>query len=228
MGNGIWLTLAACICLFLSGFFYCFGSCCISNRPSRKARGDREADADAAQGPYADQMRMDAVKAEADRKARQKLGGNEAGLPAFHEYQPLTRKDSVDGDYYEDGDHIMRTEGGIAQNAGIGAGTAAYDRNGAGGQFAGGYAQGAAGTRAVDEYYSPTSNSQYPPQPQRQNSAHTVSASSYSMYSQSSSPAPPVPQLPLHLAGGTPNPYAPTNCKHTFYFCTTITRLTSV
>lgn len=220
MGNGIWLTLAAWVCLFLSGFFYCFGSCCISNRPSRKARGDREADL--GQGEYADQMRMDAVKAEADRKARQKFG-NEAGLPAFHEYQPLTRKDSVDGDYYEDGDHVVRADGGLVQNAGIGEGTTAYDRNGAGGQFAGGYVQGAPGTRAVDDYYSPTrqpSNPQYPPQ--RQNSGHTTTASSYSIYSQSSTPAPPVPMLPQHLAGGIPSPYGnnsgASSCEFILYF----------
>lgn len=194
MGNAIWLTLAAWILLFLSGFFYCCGSCCIRNRPSRNRnnRGFEEG-----QGQYPDQMRLDAVKAEADRKARQKLA-TEVGLPAFHEYQPLNRKMSADEEYYEDGDHVVRTVGNIGQNTGIGAGTSAYDRHGAGGQFTGGYVQAPAGTRAVDEYYSPTrqaSNSQYPPQPQRQSSQHTLGASTYSAYSTASSPALPVHQL---------------------------------
>jgi hypothetical protein len=92
MGNAIWLTLAAWILLFFSGCFYGLGRCCIRRRPRDMARSDREGGGGWSTGPtYEEQMRLDAVKAEADRKARLKQG--ELGLPAFPEHdptQPLT------------------------------------------------------------------------------------------------------------------------------------------
>ncbi|KAF9015731.1 SUR7/PalI family-domain-containing protein [Cyathus striatus] len=94
MGNAIWLTLAAWILLFFSGCFYTLGRCCISNRPDTNGRswGNKKSkDAEyngGRDGDYAEQMRLDAVKAEADRKARQKA--IESDLPAFSETQPLT------------------------------------------------------------------------------------------------------------------------------------------
>jgi len=178
IGNAIWLTLAAWVLLFFSGFFYCCGRCCISDRPRGPKDKKIDRDFEGGHGDYTDQMRMDAIKAEAERKARQTLGG-ESGLPAFHEYEPLTHKGQAD-EYYEEGDEVVRAEGNIGQ--------------GAGGQFAGGYVQAPPGTRAVDEYYSPTSNSQYPPQPQQQHLGHALSTSSYSTYSNSSTPT-PVPQI---------------------------------
>ena len=90
IGIGIWLTLAAWILLFFAGCFYGFGRCCVSRRPRR----DRDREAAPREDQYSEQMRLDAVKAEADRKARQKQG--EMGLPAFQEYQPLTKADPED------------------------------------------------------------------------------------------------------------------------------------
>lgn len=99
IGNAIWLTLAAWILLFISGCMFGIGRCCINNRP----RGPRSDKVDQAYpGPpaaatvpagnaYAEQMRMDAIKAEIDRKARQKASQRENGLPAFDEYEPETR-----------------------------------------------------------------------------------------------------------------------------------------
>ncbi|THV01432.1 pali-domain-containing protein [Dendrothele bispora CBS 962.96] len=158
IGNAIWLTLAAWILLFFSGCFYTIGRCCIS---SRKPRKDNEIPHD----PYAEQMRLDAVKAEADRKATQKEGG----LPAFYsESQPLTGR--VDGDnVYADSPYQDNTpqtpHGGYGRRP---SQTSGYAHNG--------YVQAPAGTRAVDEYYNPTqpqNTSAYPPQPQRQASSHS-------------------------------------------------------
>jgi hypothetical protein len=98
MGNAIWLTLTAWILLFFSGCFYGLGRCCIRRRPRDMARSDREGGgwvpAQSTGTTYEEQMRLDAVKAEADRKARLKQG--EIGLPAFAEHdptQPLTADD---------------------------------------------------------------------------------------------------------------------------------------
>jgi len=90
-------------------------------------------------------MRLDAVKAEADRKAKAMRG--EVGLPAFQEYdptQPLTT-------HTEDEDNQYTPH-----------------RNG--------YAQGAPGTRTVDDYYNPVGAAQnsYPPQPRRQDTTHSA------------------------------------------------------
>lgn len=105
IGNAIWLTLAAWALLFFSSCFYTLGRCCISKRPSWK-KPDREAGSSPqhsnAKGTdedrYAEQMRMDAVRAEEDRKARQKQHDQkEQGLPAFHETQPLTAR--IEGEH---------------------------------------------------------------------------------------------------------------------------------
>ncbi|OBZ68614.1 hypothetical protein A0H81_11664 [Grifola frondosa] len=72
MGIGIWLTLAAWICLFFAGCFYGLGRCCIRRRP--RDRDWQNKDGPGAENGFAEQMRLDAVKAEADRKARQKQG----------------------------------------------------------------------------------------------------------------------------------------------------------
>lgn len=200
LGIGIWLTLAAWLLLFFAGCFYGFGRCCISRRPRDTRREASQVDAG-----YAEQMRMDAIRAEADRKAKQQ--GFETGLPAFAETQPLTSKIDGGEEWMEEGDHIVpyrppqaSLPGGAA---GIGAGTAAYTRQNTSppnNYAAGGYAQAPPGTRAVDDYYNarPTQTSQYPPQPRRQGSQSTQ----YSRYTQSSNtytnaptpaPIPPVP-----------------------------------
>ncbi|EEB90141.1 hypothetical protein MPER_11692 [Moniliophthora perniciosa FA553] len=167
MGNAIWLTLAAWVLLFFSGCFYTPGEA--SGADSGSASRDM----------YAEQMRMDAVKAEADRKNRQK----EVGLPAFYESQPLTAR--VDGDtVYSDTPYSDNAPGSPRQNS-------------AGGYAGGGYVQQPAGSRAVDEFYNPTvggaAATSYPPQPRRQASAHSYTTSHYtpSIYTQTTSPSLP-------------------------------------
>lgn len=129
LGIAIWLTLVAWVLLFFSGCFYGLGRCCIRRRPRDMARSDRDGSgwvpAQSTGSTYEEQMRLDAVKAEADRKARQKQG--ELGLPAFPEYdptQPLTA----------DAEHDPQP-------------TVPY-RDAS-------YAAAPPGTRAVDEYYNP-------------------------------------------------------------------------
>ena len=145
---------------------------------------------------YAEQMRLDAVKAEVDRKARQK---NEVGLPAFptqeDAYRPLRGGES---------DEEVTSPYRDAAAAGV-AGMGATARPGArregsaststtqGQGYRGGYAQAPPGTRAVDEYYSPSpgspapssAHSRYPPQRQ---------------YSGSTSRSPP-PAMPGGIQG---------------------------
>ncbi|KAI0639533.1 SUR7/PalI family-domain-containing protein [Trametes polyzona] len=178
MGISIWLTLAAFLLLFFAGCFYGLGRCCISRRPSGR---DREA-RPTPDNQYAEQMRLEAVKAEADRKARQAAGKTEVGLPAFQEYerQPLTSKS--DEQFIEDGDQVLpynpqQPSGG----AGVGAGTAAYQRQASQSQsrYAGGYAQAAPGTRAVDAYYNSSPAQGTYPSPSRQGSQHTQGPSGY-------------------------------------------------
>lgn len=158
-GTAIWLTVAAWVLLFFAGCFYGLGRCCVRRRP----RGlDREMGRSAPDGDYSEQMRLEAVKAEADRKARQAAGKNEIGLPAFQEYerQPLTSKN--DDHYIEDGDSIVPFNAQAKQQP----------------QYAGGYAQAIPGTRAVDAYYN---NAPAParPSPARQGSQHTQAPSLY-------------------------------------------------
>ncbi|KIP10119.1 hypothetical protein PHLGIDRAFT_125779 [Phlebiopsis gigantea 11061_1 CR5-6] len=208
MGIAIWLTLAAWLCLFFAGCFFGLGRCCVSRRP----RGIDKQAPSADQG-YAEQMRLDAVKAEADRKARQQR--QEVGLPAFQEYdqtQPLTKMDPEE--YIEEGDHILPyrpNQPGVG--AGVGAGMAAYARNGAsppgGIPHSGGYSQAPPGNRAVDDYYNarPSQPNAYPPQPRRQTSGHTQTSSSYSTYSTSPPPIPPVPPVPTIPPPGANSQY---------------------
>lgn len=166
IGSAVWLTLGAWILLFFSGCFYSIGRCCIRNRP-RAPRGDKldntwnnNADHDR----YTEQVRLDAVKAEADRKARQQNG--ELGLPSFQEHQPL----NTGPQYLEDEEEPYRDN--VAGAAGLGAANGARRTPSNGPQFRGGYAQAPPGTRAVDEYYSPSRPEQntYPPPPVRQTS----------------------------------------------------------
>lgn len=239
MGNAIWLTLAAWLLLFFSGCFYTLGRCCISKRP-RGSNGGKWAENGSsgyqpptARNDYAEQMRLDAVKAEADRKARAKQG--EVGLPAFstNETQPLTAR--------IEGDHVyLDTDDASSKNTSVNSKPSQrslHDRQYA----AGGYVQGAPGNRAVDEYYNPTQPAQntYPPQsqsaqaaygasaynnhPQRQGSGHqsirqpTRQGSGYSSapvvggyggYSSTSPPPMPSQSLAVPGQGGYTDPYA--------------------
>ena len=201
MGNAIWLTLAAWLLLFFSGCFYGLGRCCIRRRPrdafNKRENSDRWNPPAGGNGAYDDPLRLDAVKAEADRKARQKQG--EQGLPAFQEYDP-TQPLTHGGDDEHPSLHY--------QDAAPGAGQQGY---------AGGYARAAEGTRAVDEYYAPSNQqaNSYPPQPRRQatgGSAHTHTTSGYApsqvAYVQGTSitssppPVPPVANTGYLAAGG--------------------------
>jgi hypothetical protein len=179
-GNAAWLTLAAWILLFLSGCFYGLGRCCIKRRP----RKNQDPKLDQPNGiggnnyggaTYADQMRLDAVKAEVDRKVRQKQG--EVGLPAFQEYdpsQPLHAKVENDEVYVDDEESVPYRDNT--------AGTQQYgQRNQAPSGYAGGYVQGTPGNRAIDEFNSPSriSNNSYPPPTNRQNSGHTQANTGY-------------------------------------------------
>ncbi|KAF8079010.1 SUR7/PalI family-domain-containing protein [Lyophyllum atratum] len=159
IGNATWLTLAAWVLLFFSGCFYTLGRCCITKRGPRKGKWDKVESPVVGSNP-SEQLRLDAVKAEADRKAKQKTA--EVGLPAFHEIQPLTGH--VDGDkVYLDEPH---------QQNNMGAAYGGRPSQG-GGYSGGGYVQATPGSRAVDEYYSPTRTeyaaSTYPPAPQQGN-----------------------------------------------------------
>lgn len=190
IGTAIWLTLAAWILLFFSGCFYTLGRCCLRGRPSGGSSympdwmgGHR--DKEGQDKGYAEQMRLDAVKAEADRKARQKQG--EVGLPAFHETQPLTGH--VDGHHVylegEQNDPQSETQPPATQQA-----------------FKGGYVPRPTGTRTVDEYYNqpsaPSSGpNSYPPQVQQ---GSRRQRSDHSNYAPSVSQIPPMPPV----AGGYP------------------------
>lgn len=189
IGNAVWLTLVAWVLLFFSGCFYGIGRCCIRRR-SRDAWGGKPGTAIGESGYNAnEQLRLDAVKAEADRKARQ--AQPEVGLPAFNEYdqsQPL--KARVDGDevYLED-DVPYRDNQSISTSGKAGMGT--YGRTTRGGYAGNGYMQAPPGTRAVDEY---NNASPYPPRPQRRssNTTHTTTITTPSMYPPSSSTAAPI------------------------------------
>lgn len=172
IGNAIWLTLAAWVLLFFSGCFYTLGRCCIRGRPSAGGGGGNWFGGNrGAEGPdknYAEQVRLDAVKAEADRKARQKQG--EIGLPAFYESQPLTGH--VEGDQvYVDGESNQSSANLAPQPPSRQQST----------NFKGGYAPGPTGTRTMDEYYrnnNVAASTGYPPQPapRRQQSEYSTSS----------------------------------------------------
>ena len=139
MGNAIWLTLIAWLLLFFSGCFYGLGRCCIRRRPRAMVPGEGGGWMPAqSTGPtYEEQMRLDAVKAEADRKARQQK--SELGLPAFAEYDP-TQPLTADAEH----EPQSRVPYRDAQ-----------------------YAAAPVGTRAVDEYYAAGNNANaYPPRRQ--------------------------------------------------------------
>ena len=228
IGNAVWLTLVAWILLFFSGCFYSVGRCCIRRR-SRDAWGGKAGTPIGENGYNAnEQMRLDAVKAEADRKARQ--AQPEVGLPAFHEYDPSQPlKARMDGDeIYLEEDPPYRDNQSISTSGNAGMGT--YGRSAGRGYAGGGYMQAPPGTRAVDEY---NNASPYPPGPQRRasNITHTTTTTTPSMYPPSSNtvlpPSAPVAAMydPSPNSQYSHDPYGPqayghnpgaTSCK--FYF----------
>lgn len=154
IGSAIWLTLTAWILLFLSGCFYSLGRSCISNRSNNKGDNDNsggETRDDTEMGlnnkKDFERRRLDAVKAEADRKAFQNKV--ESGLPAFPEAYPLTG--TIYGDQVYIDEHSAEHQAPPVRPPGR--------QNG---YPAGGYVRGAPGTRAMDDYHGTT----YPPQRQ--------------------------------------------------------------
>lgn len=192
VGSAIWLTLAAWLMLFFAGCFFRVGRSCIGTRyddPSRRKRrgGDPEdATGKAMPGTYnenlhTDSLRLDAIKAEADRKARAAAAPKEQGLPAFEEYErrPL-RPQYVDEDELYAENSNPKSPGDYAPGPGVAtAGFAAgvvsnvrRQQSGhsippSGGQYPGGYSSGAPGTRAVDDYYNAPTAAAPAPQPYR-------------------------------------------------------------
>ncbi|KAF9506990.1 hypothetical protein BS47DRAFT_361760 [Hydnum rufescens UP504] len=163
IGNAIWLTLAAWILLFFSGWVFALGRCCISNR-SRK--GKHEGEPEQGVNPnsaYAETMRLNAVKAEADRKAQQLAGTYEVGLPAHEEYerQPLRS----DPQYMEEehspyvdipaqtAEHAVGDVRRQPSGYTIGPGHGRQPTAPGGGPYPGGYVRGPPGGRAVDGLY---------------------------------------------------------------------------
>ena len=173
IGNALWLTLAAWLLLFFSGCFYAFGRCCI-NRRQRGPRDDKYGGGPSGGGnkwwggnndSYSEQMRLDAVKAEADRKARQQRG--EIGLPPLPEHEATKPLKSTPQYLEEDDDEPYRDNYAVAN----GPRRQGSQPSTPGGGYAGGYVRAPPGTRAVDEYYTPTrqaSSPGYPPSPHRQ------------------------------------------------------------
>lgn len=176
IGTGIWLTLAAWILLFFSGCFFGIGRCCVRRRPRKEyddKRGDDRPFGGLGRSNRDEEMRLDAVKAEADRKAAAKRG--EIGLPAFSEQdheQSTPLKARIDGDsvYVEDDQaQPYRDQPASPPQK----------------QYPGGYVPGATGGRTIDEYNhgpqrqpSGQTTTTYPPQahPQRQGSGHSNAA----------------------------------------------------
>ena len=190
IGNAVWLTLAAWILLFFSGCVYGIGRCCLRRRP-RDAWGGKVGTPIGENGYNAnEQLRLDAVKAEADRKARQ--AQPEVGLPAFQEYdqfQPL--KARVDGE-----EAYLEEDTPYRDNQSVSTGMGTFSRSARAGYAGGGYVQAPPGTRAVDEY---NNSSPFTPRPHRQGSTIThssVTASTLpSTYPPSSNTAAPVAAL---------------------------------
>ncbi|KAG8948615.1 hypothetical protein FRC03_000670, partial [Tulasnella sp. 419] len=210
IGNGLWLTLAAWVLLFFSGCMFGIGRCCISKRP----RGPRAPKNEAGYGEYpynggsapnatsgnnnnaalahAEAMRLEAIKAETDRKARQAKEGSthEVGLPSFPEYddsRPLRDDDDDSSGHspYRDNPSSsnLRAASGYHPSPSRQASNVSNTSNAAGlgagrrqptaeNIYPGGYAPAPRGTRAVDDYYrpsQPTAASGYPPsQPSQQ------------------------------------------------------------
>ena len=215
IGLAIWLTLTAWVLLFFSGIFFCCGRCCLDSRPSRKNKRSGSGDFEPGHNQYVDQVRLDAIKAEADRQAKQKYG-SESGLPAFQEFQPLTRKESDDGFAYEDGNHIVKQPSQPQlPYQGYHDTSSPSQQPATGPTYAGGYMPGQPGGRAVDDYYDPG----YPPGPRRQ-ASQTASNYSQSTYSSPTpAPAPSLPQAGSQYlaAGGGQFGHQPrgSSCKYT-------------
>jgi len=243
IGNGLWLTLAVWVLLFFSGIFFSIGRCCFSSRPrvpkgSKGGWGGGQGTSVGSGGTggisHNEAMRLEAIKAEADRKARQA----EVGLPAFPtnaEAVPL--KPKPDAQYYVEEDSEDETKpytpaAGIVGPQRRNSNSTTYTTNYAGRgrqqsshqqpQYPGGYVQGAPGTRSIDAYHNAAPAFPSAPSvqgPYGQESAHT----GYGYGVQSTSP-PPMPIAQNSAAYLTPGAAVgevypghgshQTSCKH--------------
>lgn len=214
IGNAIWLTLIAWVLLFFSGCFFTMGRCCISKRGMRSKWGSRGDDAGGPDAMHAEQMRMEAIKADNERRATQARSYSQRsrGLPAFPESVPLT--------------------------AHVESNSAYTDKNETSGRSGpAGYAPAPQGSRAVDEYYEPskpstTTNITYTPRPERQASTQSRVTTTYpagpqrqpSGYTPSSplyssapppqtSPPPPLPNNHVPMTAYQ-NPHTASGCEY--------------
>lgn len=181
IGNAIWLTLVAWVLLFFSGCFFTMGRCCISKRGPRSNWGGRGNDIGGPDTVHAEQMRMEAIKADNERRATQARSYSQrnGGLPAFPESVPLTGHVESDSAYTDKND----TQSGPA-----------------------GYAPAPQGSRAVDEYYqsskpSAATNTTHPPRPERQATTQSHVTTTY--------PAGPRRQQSGYVPGSPPYSSAP-------------------
>jgi hypothetical protein len=224
IGNALWLTLAAWVMLFFAGFFFGIGRCCFASRP-RAPKGEGGGSKWSAfkgnHGPgatggisHTEAMRLEAIKAEEDRKARQA----EVGLPAFptnSEARPLKQKSEAQYWVEEDSEDEAKPyhpvgHGAAAASPGPqrrGSGSTTYTTNYAGRgrqqqasqpQFAGGYMQGAPGTRTIDAYNNTGAAPSFPSGPGGNTPAPHRQASSHSNYAYASTSSPP----PMPVAQG--------------------------
>jgi hypothetical protein len=215
LGTGLWLTLAAWVMLFFSGFFFGIGRCCFANRP-RGPKGFNDNSNTGNFGPgatggiaHSEAMRLEAIKAEQDRKARQA----EVGLPAFPtsaETYPLNTKPEaqyyVEEDSEDEAKPYVPTGAGPTRRGSVGTTNTAYTTNYAGRgrqqvsqtPYPGGYMPGAPGTRTVDQYGNPVSPG---PTAYRQPSVNSGYNYNHNPSVSSSSP-PPMPQVQQYLAPG--------------------------
>jgi len=190
------------------------GRCCISKRGPRSKWGSRGDDAGGPDAMHAEQMRMEAIKADNERRATQARSYSQrsGGLPAFPESVPLTA-------------HVENN-------------SAYTDKNETSGRSGpAGYAPAPQGSRAVDEYYEPpkpsiTTNTAYtsrperqastqshmttihPAGPQRQPSGYTPNSPLYSSAPPPRiSPPPPLPNNRVPLTAYQ-NPHTASGCEY--------------
>lgn len=172
LGMAVWMTLAAWILMFLAG---CAFSCGICSRRRRNRVKDSHLPPDTygarpaapMQDRYAEQMRMDALDAEADRKRRQatldRKNGRGAELPKFAEYETeyeVPLKNDYDDGVYDNGASHPQPGLAYSTNNSVGRAGAAGAGAGVGGSVINGVGQGygrrqAQGSRAEDFSSSP-------------------------------------------------------------------------
>ncbi|KAG8958755.1 hypothetical protein FRC00_002331, partial [Tulasnella sp. 408] len=189
VGNAVWLTLAAWILLFISGCAFGIGRCCISRRPREPKASKASAYAPNSNGnatlppdpnaAYAEQMRMDAIKAENSRSPP--LPG---GYPGGHSQYPSQQSTYPPQNYPQQQSYTRQA----SQNA--------YD------PYSDQYNYPASSTADQYNYPAPsTTPGAYPPQqsytPQPQQSYTPQPQAPYSPQHQSSYPIPSQP-----LVGG--------------------------